>query len=157
TPDRDQASLATRLRPLVFETLVRIDPTGGVRPLVGVSWESARGGARWRFHLRPGVTLHDGSPLEAWKVAAALRTTATTWGVSTDGDVVIVEPKSAETDLPWALADPRYAVAVRRSASELVGSGPFRIDRLESGRVALKARDAPWAGRPLLEPGAVYL
>jgi peptide/nickel transport system substrate-binding protein len=157
TTDRDEASLAARLRPLVFETLVRIDPTGGVRPMLAISWESDSGGARWRFHLRPGITLHDGSPLEAWQVAAALRTTATTWGVSTDGDVVIVEPKSAEADVPWALADPRYAVAVRRSASELVGSGPFRIDRLESGRVTLKAHDAHWAGRPFVDAVQVDL
>ena len=157
TTDRDDAALSARLRPLVFETLLRIDPAGGLRPLLAVSWESDPRGLRWRFHLRPGVTLHDGSPLEAWKVAAALRTTATTWNVSTDGDVVIVEPKSPELEVPWALADPRFAVAVRRSATELVGSGPFRIDRLETGRVSLKAHDAHWAGRPFVDAVQVDL
>jgi hypothetical protein len=147
--DRDEANLVARLRPLVFETLVRIDPTGGVRPVLAESWQADASGARWRFRVRPGVILHDGTPLEAWKVAAALRTTATMWNVSTDGDVVIVEPKSPEAGVPWALADPRYAIAVRRSATELVGSGPFRIDRLETSRVSLRAHDAHWAGPPV--------
>jgi MarR-like DNA-binding transcriptional regulator SgrR of sgrS sRNA len=155
--DRDEANLVARLRPLVFETLVRIDPTGGVRPVLAESWQADASGARWRFRVRPGVILHDGTPLEAWKVAAALRTTATMWNVSTDGDVVIVEPKSPEAGVPWALADPRYAIAVRRSATELVGSGPFRIDRLETSRVSLRAHDAHWAGRPFVDAVQVDL
>src|SRR6185436_12010004 len=60
--DRDEAVLSARLRPLVFETLVRVDPSMGLQPLLAVSWESERGGARWRFTLRSGVTLHDGTP-----------------------------------------------------------------------------------------------
>jgi MarR-like DNA-binding transcriptional regulator SgrR of sgrS sRNA len=155
--DREEAVLVTRLRPLVFETLVQVDPSGGLRPLLAVSWESLGGGARWRFRLRPGVALHDGSPLEAWKVAAALRTTATMWTVSTDGDVVVVEPSRPERDVPWALADPRYAIAVRRSATELVGSGPFRIDLTESGRLLLKAHDGHWSGRPFVDAVRVDL
>jgi len=149
--DRSEAALSARMRPLVFETLVEVDAAGGLRPVLAESWESDAAGARWRFRVRPGVSLHDGSPLEAWKIAAALRTTATAWTVSTDGEVVVVEPARPERDLPWALADPRHAIAVRRSAAELVGSGPFRIDRLESGRASLKAHDAYWAGRPFVD------
>jgi MarR-like DNA-binding transcriptional regulator SgrR of sgrS sRNA len=149
--DLDQGRLSDRIRPLVFETLVEVDPAGGLRPVLAESWDSDAAGARWRFRVRRGVTLHDGSPLEAWKVAAALRTTDTAWTVSTDGDVVVVEPAKPERDLPWALADPRHAIAVRRSAAELVGSGPFRIDRLENGRATLKAHDAHWAGRPFVD------
>ncbi len=107
--------------------------------------------ARWRFRVRPGVTLHDGSPLEAWKIAAALRTTASGWTISTDGDVVVIVPARPERDVSWALADPRHAIAVRRSSTELVGSGPFKLDRLESGRLSLKAHDAHWAGRPFVD------
>jgi MarR-like DNA-binding transcriptional regulator SgrR of sgrS sRNA len=149
--DRDEALLAARLRPLVFETLVQVDPAGGLRPLLAIAWESDASSRRWRFRVRPGVMLHDGSPLETWKVAAALRMTATNWAVSTDGDIVVLEPSRPDSDLPWALADPRYAIAVRRSATELVGSGPFRLDRLESGRVSLRAHDAHWAGRPFVD------
>src|SRR5690349_8981365 len=71
-PVHDPAEAAARLRAmgLVFESLVAVDE-GGLRPLLATSWERDPRGARWQFRLRSGVRLHDGSPLEAWQVAAA--------------------------------------------------------------------------------------
>src|SRR5262245_689775 len=53
--DRDEAALAARLRPLVFETLVQVDPAGSLQPVLALSWDSDPDGRRWRFRLRPGV------------------------------------------------------------------------------------------------------
>src|SRR6185503_14612124 len=33
----------------------------------------------------------------------------------------------------------------------LIGSGPFRVERIESTRIALRAHDAYWAGRPFVD------
>lgn len=48
----------------VFETLVELAPDFTVRPLLATSWEF-RAPNTWRFHLRPGVTFHDGQRLDA--------------------------------------------------------------------------------------------
>src|SRR5262245_41059711 len=58
--DRIDAAGARRIESLVFDTLTHVDPAGGLRPRLATSWESDRGGARWRFHVRPGVALQDG-------------------------------------------------------------------------------------------------
>src|SRR5262249_48207661 len=134
-PDRDTASLGRRVRPLVFETLVQVDPQGGLRPLLASAWESDARSTRWRFRLRTGGGLPDGSALEPWQVAASLRAAGEGWTIAIDDDAVVVQLASPRTDLPWELADMRYGVAVRRNAGEVIGSGPFRIDRVEPTRL----------------------
>jgi len=77
----DPAASASRnrLRALVFETLVAVDPAGGLQPLLARSWEGDARGTRWRFRLRSGVVLHDGNVLEPWQVATALRARSACW------------------------------------------------------------------------------
>ena len=68
----------------VFEGLVKrnragidLDTRPFVRPEIGpalaTSWEVLDGGARYRFHLRQGVTFHDGTPFDAEAVAFNFR------------------------------------------------------------------------------------
>ena len=57
----------------VYETLTLWDPiTETVAPVLAESWESNEDGTAWIFHLREGVTFHDGSPLTANDVKASL-------------------------------------------------------------------------------------
>ena len=46
--DGAEATARTRVLPLVFESLVAADPSGGVRPLLAASWERDAAGQRWR-------------------------------------------------------------------------------------------------------------
>src|SRR6266540_4048462 len=110
--DPGDAALVNRIRPLIFETLVGINPGGGLRPLLATSWDSDTNGARWRFKLRSRVTLHDGMTLDSGQVAASLRSTSPGWTVATDGDAVVVTPPRPNPALAWELTDGRYAVAV---------------------------------------------
>ena len=151
TNDAAGSASRNRLLPLVFETLVAVDPARGLQPLLARSWEGDARGTRWRFHLRSGVVLHDGTMLEPWQVATALRTSGNAWNVATDGDVIVIEPPHPQPGLPWELADDRHAVVVRRSPTELLGTGPFRIERLEAARLSLRAHDAYWSGRPFVD------
>ena len=50
----------------VYETLTIWDPINEVvAPVLATSWESNEDGTEWIFHLREGVTFHDGAPLTA--------------------------------------------------------------------------------------------
>lgn len=54
----------------VFEGLVRLDPkTKEPEPVLATSWEHDEAGTTWTFHLRNGVTWHDGVPFTADDVA----------------------------------------------------------------------------------------
>lgn len=56
----------------LFEGLTRWDPsTHTVEPAAARSWDVLRGGRRFVFHLRPGMTFHDGSPVTAASFKAA--------------------------------------------------------------------------------------
>ncbi|MCC6847616.1 MAG: ABC transporter substrate-binding protein [Deltaproteobacteria bacterium] len=54
----------------VFEGLVRLNPkTKLPEPVLAASWEHDEAGTTWTFHLREGVTWHDGAPFTADDVA----------------------------------------------------------------------------------------
>ena len=149
----DGAEWAARARvlPLVFETLLVSDPSGGLRPQLASSWERDISGQRWRFRIRDTVMLHDGSRLQPSQVAAALRRRERTWKVGVDGDVVVIELDRAQPDFLWDLVDVGNAIAIRTSSGDLVGSGPFRVEAAEPRRIALRAHEDYWAGRPFLD------
>lgn len=58
---------------LIFDTLTARDSEGGVIPKLATSWTHSDDYKTWTFKLRPGVTFHDGTPLNAeavsWKYA----------------------------------------------------------------------------------------
>jgi peptide/nickel transport system substrate-binding protein len=67
TMDPHAANLApvTSFLNNIYEGLVRRGPDMRLEPSLAVSWEPIEGGAGWRFHLREGVTFHDGTPFTA--------------------------------------------------------------------------------------------
>ncbi len=50
----------------VFDSLTAVDADGAVVPAAATGWEPIGGQPdHWRFHLRPGGTFHDGTPVTA--------------------------------------------------------------------------------------------
>ncbi len=49
----------------VYEGLVRRGKDMSIEPALATSWEPIGDGEGWRFHLREGVTFHDGSTFDA--------------------------------------------------------------------------------------------
>jgi peptide/nickel transport system substrate-binding protein len=136
---------------LAYEGLVGLDASGVLRPSLATSWDSDAGGRRWTFRLRHGVTLHDGSTLQPSQIAATLRDLHGDWQISTDGDALSVDPGRDVAELPWQLADSSNAIAIRQGADGAIGSGPFRLERVEAGVIALRAHDDYWDGRAFVD------
>jgi hypothetical protein len=145
------AQVLRRLRPLVFETLVRISPEGGFEPALAVSWSTDPRGAQWRLVLRDGVRLHDGSPLDASRVADALRANVPDWKIAGDRNALVIEPSNNPADVLWRLADARQAIVVRVPTGERLGTGPFRVERIDGSRALLRAHEDYWGGRAFLD------
>jgi peptide/nickel transport system substrate-binding protein len=145
------AGAMRRVNALAYETLVAIDGSGVLRPALATSWESDTRGRRWAFRLRRGVKLHDGSVLQPSQMAATLQDLHVDWQISTEGDALIVDPGRELADLPWQLADSSNAIVIRHGTGAAVGSGPFRIERVEGGLIALRAHDEYWDSRPFVD------
>jgi peptide/nickel transport system substrate-binding protein len=61
----------------MYETLTYWTPDG-LQPKLATSWESNPEGTEWTFHLREGVTFHDGTPFTADAVLFSLQRTIDT-------------------------------------------------------------------------------
>ena len=136
---------------LLFDTLVSLDEQGNPEPALASSWQAESGSQRWQFHLRHGVTFHDGALVTADAVAASLRKTNPNWKVFSEGENVIIERDSPAPNLPAELALPRNSI-VKRAGGKLSGSGPFAISQWDPGKkLSLIARDDYWGGRAFLD------
>lgn len=57
----------------IYDTLVQYkDESTELEPALATSWESSEDGLTWTFHLRQGVTFHDGTPFNAEAVLFSL-------------------------------------------------------------------------------------
>jgi oligopeptide transport system substrate-binding protein len=123
----------------LFESLTAIDAALETRPALAASWEFRDNGATVVFHLRPGLTFSDGSPLTAadvvrsWfriidpahpsplvtlmgDVAGALAYARgeskdkAAVGLAVEGSDVVVKLNRPATDFPTIVSGPTFAV-----------------------------------------------
>ena len=143
------------------------------------SWEISDDGLTYTFHLRPGVTWHDGEPFTSadvkFTIELARDPASASWigakfdgvtGIATPDDQTVVltlaEPDAAILDaLTFLVMLPEHALG-DISPAELVqsdwwstnpiGTGPFRWAEYRPGEyVRLEAFDNYWRGRPKLD------
>jgi len=57
---------------MVFNGLVRFDDSLQVQPELAQSWDQSSDGLQWTFHLHPGLTFSDGTPLTSRDVAYSI-------------------------------------------------------------------------------------
>ncbi|MFI7481554.1 ABC transporter substrate-binding protein [Kocuria sp. M1R5S2] len=146
----------TRLQ--VAETLVESDGTGELRPGLATRWTASEDGLMWEFPLREGARFHDGTPVDARSVAAALETARSSEAntiavapieqVRPEGDAVVVELSEPFAPLPAVLAATSTQILAPSSyaedgtVSQVVGSGPYRVvDVAPPARIELEAFD----------------
>lgn len=154
----------TRLQ--VAETLVDADVDGALQPGLAQDWEASADQRSWSFRLRPDAVFHDGTPVTPEHVAAALERAragegtplaAVPWSsVRAQPDAVQVELTEPFAALPAVLAHTSTQVLAPSSyapdgtVTEVVGSGPYRVERVEQPSVVDLVAAEQWSGK---EPG----
>ena len=167
----------------IFDTLiVRDRKDKSFKPYLAQSWTISPDGRVYTFKLRPGVTFHDGTPVDAAAVKFNFDRTHDPKLATRIGDVAIgfydraevVDPLTVRIYLksPWApfldaaslyyrMASP---TAVRKYGdadfgTHPVGSGPFRfVEWVPNDHITLARNDAySWAPSTANHPGTSYI
>lgn len=162
-PGRENTVLETAIyEPLILET-----PDGRLEPALAESWEAADGGRTWTFHLRRGVTFHDGTPFTAAAVRQAFEhyrqdpTLGRTLGIAaieTPDDHTVVfrlqRPFAAFLTVLGSFQTVIPAPSSFDAAGRFVrpvGTGPFRVAEARRDLVRLAANERHWRGAPGLK------
>ena len=160
----------------VTETLIQKKPDdGALVPRLALSWQQLNP-ETWQFKLRPGVTFHDGSPLNAENVKKSLErnwSKPLTCGdkgkffgdlnieATTVDDLTLqIKTSRREPILPMRLtgmviAGPKSPVD--KAVIDPVGTGPYAFDSWQPGQqILLKRNEKYWGPKPQIE-GIRYL
>jgi peptide/nickel transport system substrate-binding protein len=166
---------------MVFETLLRFDESMRIVGGLAERWGVADDGVTWTFHLRPGVTFHDGSPFDADAVRRSFarvldpeqnhkrrvlfdmidRVEAQdpqTVRIVTRYPFGAFEPTMAHVSA--AIVSPavaeRYGREFGTAAEKVSGTGPYRVARWKKDlEIVLERSDRYW-GEPGLTRQIVY-
>lgn len=167
-PHKTSAYFSFEVLENVFDTLVEPDAKLEMRPALAESWEVSPDQLSWTFHLRAGVTFHDGSPFTADDVVFSYRRIIDEQLANVDKfsavtDVRAVDPMTVVIDVkhptPNLLTNiggfKGMAIVQRRNvesgqiATHPVGTGPFAFRSQKSGdSITLTANPAYWNGAP---------
>ncbi|MBV8965003.1 MAG: ABC transporter substrate-binding protein, partial [Mycobacteriaceae bacterium] len=169
-PQKTTAYFSFEVLENVFDTLVEPDDTLEMRPALAESWSVSADELTWTFHLRKGVTFHDGSPLRAddvvysyhriidEKLANAYRFSAVRNVAATDANTVEITVNQPTPNLLTNIGGFKgMAIVQRRNvesgqiATHPVGTGPFSFASAKSGdSITLKANPHYWGEPPAI-------
>jgi peptide/nickel transport system substrate-binding protein len=167
-PQKTSAYFSFEVLENVFDTLVEPDDNLEMRPALAESWDVSPDQLVWTFHLRKGVTFHDGSPFTADDVVYSYRRiidqqlanvdkfSAVSGVAAADPATVRITVKQPTPNLLTNLGGFKGMAIVQRKnvesgqiATHPVGTGPFAFQGQKSGdSITLKANPAYWAGAP---------
>ena len=154
----------------VYDPLVTLDVEGRLVPALAESWEQ-RDERSWIFHLRPGVTFHDGEAFDAESVRFTIERLldpASASPIRAQLEAIErVETPDAQTVLivtkqPFAPLIPELTqlmmipkehterVGFAALADQPNGTGPYRFaERVRGERIVLDAHPGFWGAAPL--------
>jgi peptide/nickel transport system substrate-binding protein len=152
----------------VYEPLIYLGSDYTLKPGLAESWELVNG-TTWRFHLRHGVTFHDGKAFNAddvmWTWAdrqfrgKTLTTVLNTLGPDSvkkvDDFTVDFTPKTPNNRLPEQIVHPEGAIVEQGKDFEAnpdAGTGPFKVASYTVGQtVVLDRFDGYWGTKPQVQ------
>ncbi|MFZ0833548.1 MAG: ABC transporter substrate-binding protein [Mycobacterium sp.] len=169
-PQKTSAYFSFEVLENVFDTLVEPDEDLEMRPALAESWEVSTDQLTWTFHLRKGVTFHDGRPLSADDVVYSFHRIidenlsnaykfSSINGVTAGGPhTVRITVKQPTPNLLTNIGGFKGMAIVSREnvesgqiATHPVGTGPFMFASARSGdSITLKANPHYWGGPPAL-------
>jgi peptide/nickel transport system substrate-binding protein len=167
-PHKTSAYFSFEVLENVFDTLVEPDAELEMRPALAESWNVSGDQRTWTFHLRRGVTFHDGSPFTADDVVYSYRRiideqlanvdkfSAVSDVTAPDPVTVVIRVKQPTPNLLTNLGGFKgMAIVSRRNvesgqiATHPIGTGPFAFSGQKSGdSITLKANPSYWGGPP---------
>jgi peptide/nickel transport system substrate-binding protein len=147
----------------IFEGLVRMDPDYGIVPVLAESW-TVRNDNTWRFKLRRGVKMHDGSTFTAESVVYSFDRIAAKGGgtpgfkkggtKAVDDYTVDVTPSFPNQRLVEQIVHPEnYIVAAGTDpVKKPTGTGPFQLkDYQRQQQIVVKRFPGYWGTPALLD------
>lgn len=145
---------------LVYSGLTELTADGDVIPDLAENWEASDDLSEWTFHLRQGVTFHDGSAFDAADVRATIErvmdpATASTARVNfeivreietIDDHTIRFVLSQPYAGFPELMGDRHVRIVPSELdeslASEPIGTGPYRLASFQPGnRVVLERFD----------------
>jgi peptide/nickel transport system substrate-binding protein len=174
-PQKTSAYFSFEVLENVFDTLVAPDANLEMKPALAERWEVAPDQLTWTFHLRRGVTFHDGTPFTADDVVYSYRRiideklsnvdkfSAVTDVQALDPATVVIRVKQPTPNLLTNLGGFKGMAIVERAnvesgqiATHPIGTGPFSFVSRKSGdNIVLKANPNYWGGAPRV-PGVTF-
>ncbi|MCR2806584.1 staphylopine-dependent metal ABC transporter substrate-binding lipoprotein [Paenibacillus soyae] len=160
---------------IVYESLVE-NTKEGIKPLLAESWDISADGKTYTFHLRQGVTFHDGEPFNAEAVKANFEAVLANgekhaW-IKLSTKIASVEAKDEYT-VVLTLTDTYYPALVELSMTRpfvfispkdfkeggtkdgvngFHGTGPYKLTKHEPEQHAVfEANESYWGGAPTIK------
>ncbi len=147
----------------IYEPLVAVDDRLRPLPALAQSWRTPSN-EWWRFELREGVRFHDGRPLRAGDVAAALNAGLTREGSREGWKLARVQRVEASDQrhveivtrgpaplLLAGLSQALVAAGAPSDAATAIGTGPYRVSAWSGSSLTLRAFEGHRGPRPDFE------
>jgi peptide/nickel transport system substrate-binding protein len=158
----------------IYRNLVTFDPNLKIIPDLAEKWERSEDDLTWTFHLRQGVTFHDGTPFNAQAVEAHIKRiqdpataspNANLWTHITGVTVVDDNTIQLKTEKPFGpmlnyLAHGSGGIESPSAVKEYgeaypqhpTGTGPYQLDNFSPGtQLVLKRFDKFYGDPPKLD------
>lgn len=166
----------------VYCCLVQCDKDGIITPQLAHHWVYNAEQLRWRFYLRPALTFHDGSSINAEKIAELFNRLKRLATYNTElahvTHISVINPlcidfQLDQPDLGFAglLADVKYSIqpcsqlqsklhtypnAQSNAAKTILGSGAFRVQEHTQQYLRLQAYDNYYSHRALTDTVTIW-
>lgn len=158
----------------VYEGLTTTDQNGEVTAKLAQSWEISEDSLTYTFHLRDGVTFHDGSAFDANDVVATLQASAAQDSANPDhklmerfASATAIDPLTVEVKL--SAPDSRFLNTMSTDAAMMVpsdnsvdlntasnGTGPYKIGPWQTGSSITLERNENYWGKPAANKKAIF-
>lgn len=181
-PHVSSQAVATRVIKSIFESLVYQDFDNEIKPWLATEWELSEDQKEYTFHLREGITFHDGSPFDAEVVKynferifdPSIKALFARTYMEMLESVEVIDThkikfvlKEPSATFLTTLAHSNFSIVSKKAAEEFgeqfglnpVGTGPFEfVEAVENNHIKLEKNENYKGYYPFTErEGTAYL